>query len=484
MNRRSFIKNSAVVTTSVLTGLMCQKNKEKPNVLFIAIDDLNDWIKPLHPGSPVLTPNLDRLFKRGVLFTRAYCSSPACNPSRASLLTGLRPSTTGIYGNHSDWRKALPDADTIPQHFMKHGYHAVGAGKIFHHAWNGAFHDDASFEDFQMIPDPPDGLFPEPRLCGIDTWIGGARDGMPISPTSLFDWGIHPEREQDAVDYHTASYAVNWLKGKHAKPWFLATGFFRPHMPCYAPQKYFDMYPLDEIKLPPVLKDDLSDIPGGGMHLWKIGKPFIYQTIVQHNKLKEAVRAYYACVTFMDAQLGRVLDALDNSPYKKDTIIVLWSDHGYHLVEKEHWGKFVLWEKATRMPFFISAPGVTPENDICTRPVSLLDIYPTLNTLCGLEPKPELEGVDLSPLLKNPKKNRDHAVVSTYLQNNHAVRSERYRYIRYSDGTEELYDHKTDPDEWNNVAENPEYRGIINDHRQWLPGINAPQVPDMQKPEA
>jgi len=482
MNRRKFIKNTALLSTTLLSGLMCQRTKEKPNVLFIAIDDLNDWIKPLHPDSQVHTPNLDRLFNKGVLFKNAFCSAPACNPSRVSLLTGLRPSTTGVYGNQSDWRRALPDVKTIPQHFMEHGYHAAGAGKVFHHQWNGAFHDDASFEDFQMIPDPPDGPMPQPRLCGIKKWIGGVRDGQTISKTSLFDWGAYPERDEETVDYRTASYGVKWLEEKHNNPWFLAVGFMRPHMPFFVPKKYFDMYPLDEIKLPPLLDNDNKDIPSGGRHLLDLAKPFIYRTIVEHGKYKEAVRAYYACVTFMDEQLGRVLDALKNSSYMKNTIIVLWSDHGYHLGEKDHWEKFALWEKTTRMPFFISAPGVTTENTICDRQVSLLDIYPTLNSLCGLSEKPELEGSNLTPLLKNPKMKWEKPAITTYLPNNHAVSSQGYRYIHYADGTEELYDHKTDPNEWNNLAHDKKYSSVIEEHKKWLPVKNAPQVDDMKNP--
>jgi len=452
-----------------------------PNVLFIAVDDLNDWIKTLDPANPIRTPNIDRLARRGMLFTRAYCSSPGCNPSRVSMLTGLSPSTTGVYGNQTDWRRALPDAVTMPQHFMQHGYRVEGAGKIFHHHYNNAFHDKASFHDFRFMPNPPDKPMPKIKLNGLLNWVGG-RGGGPTSPP--FDWGPWPADESKAVDVQTVDWVLERLARPRQQPLFMAVGLFRPHMPFFAPKKYFDSYPLDEVIMPEVLEDDLDDIPTGGRTMLKNAKPFIYKTILageanRPGTLKEAVRAYQACATFADVQIGRLLDGLAASPHSGNTIIVLWSDHGFHLGEKQHWEKFVLWEKATRIPFLIVAPGITQGGTRCDRPVSSLDIYPTLIELCGLKSRSELEGVSLMPLLKDPQAVWDRPAVMTYYRNNHAVRSQWWRYIRYADGSEELYDHQADPNEWHNLASKPDLAGVIEKLKRWLPKKNAPQAADM-----
>ena len=449
---------------------------KKPNVLFIALDDLNDWIKVLNPDAPIRTPNIERLAKRGTLFTHAYCASAACNPSRTAILTGLRPSTTGVYGNKTDWRNALPDAVTLPQHFMTHGYRAEGAGKIFHHHYGGAFHDKASFDDFLLMPDPPDAPMPKKKLNGLAKY--GSRNT---------DWGIWPAKEADAIDVRTANYVIQSLRKKHDTPFFLAAGIFRPHMPFFAPQRFFDVYPPDKVTMPKILKGDLDDLPSGAEKLLRPKKWFFRELMKIEAKApgtwKAAVRAYQASATFADAQVGRILDALDNSVYADNTIIVLWSDHGYHLGEKEHWEKFALWEKTNHVPFIIIAPGITRPGPRCDKPVSLIDIYPTLIELCGLEPKPELDGVSLLPLLKNPNATWIRPALMTYMRGNHAVRDRRWRYIRYADGTEELYDHQKDPNEWYNIAGDPENAKVIHRLKQWLPANEAPPAPDMKKPK-
>lgn len=453
-----------------------EKKNKRPNVLFIALDDLNDWVKVLDPNAPIQTPNIERLAKRGTVFTKAYCASAACNPSRTAILTGLRPSTTGVYGNKTDWRKALPDAVTLPQHFMAHGYRAEGAGKIFHHHYGGAFHDKASFNDFLMMPDPPDAPMPEKKLNGLVKY--GSRNT---------DWGPWPANEADAIDVRTADYVIKSLKKKHGKPFFLAAGIFRPHMPFFAPQRFFNIYPRGDITMPKIFEKDLDDLPSGARTLLKTKKWFFRELMEIEAKSpgtwKEAVRAYQASATFADSQVGRILDALDKSDYAENTIIVLWSDHGYHLGEKEHWEKFALWEKTNHIPFIIVAPGVTRHGTRCTRPVSLIDIYPTLIELCGLESKPELDGISLVPLLQNPDATWKRPALMTYQMGNHAVRDQRWRYIRYADGTEELYYHDNDPYEWYNVADDPKNSKIISRLKQWLPATEAPPAPDMKKPK-
>ncbi|MBN2313831.1 MAG: sulfatase [Sedimentisphaerales bacterium] len=477
--RRRFLGTLGLTGLGLLSPGILQAGKEDnkpPNILFITLDDLNDWTSVLDPKAPIKTPNIERLAKRGTLFTHAYCASAACNPSRTAILTGLRPTTSGVYGNKADWRKALPDAVTIPQHFMAHGYRTEGAGKIFHHHYGGAFHDKASFHDFLMMPDPPDAPMPKKKLNGL------AKYGSPNT-----DWGPWPADEADAIDVRTADYVIRSLRKKHDKPFFLAAGIFRPHMPFFAPQRFFDLYPSDNVTMPEILEGDIDDLPSGASKLLKSKKWFFKELMEieaeSPGTWKEAVRGYQASATFADAQVGRILDALDKSNYADNTIIVLWSDHGYHLGEKEHWEKFALWEKTNHVPFIIAAPGITHPDTHCDKPVSLLDIYPTLIELCSLKAKPELDGISLMPLLRNPEAEWTRPALMTYMRGNHAVRDERWRYILYADGTEELYDHQNDPNEWTNVAGDPKNKQAINRLKRWLPTTEAPPAPDMKRPK-
>ncbi|MCH7729084.1 MAG: sulfatase [Planctomycetes bacterium] len=424
----------------------------RPNVLFIAVDDLNDWIGCLEGHPQTKTPNIDRLANRGVLFTRSYCAAPACNPSRAALLTGIRPSTSGVYYNAQSWRKALPNAVTLPQLFMKHGYRVVGGGKIYH----GRFPDPASWHEYFKR-----GSDPKPKKVPAN--------GIP--KTAHFDWGPVPDSDEAMSDFRVTSWAISELQKKHDKPFFLACGLFRPHLPWYAPQKYFDMFPADEIQLPKILKSDLSDIPPLGV---KMAKPTgDHRKVTQSNNHRRAVQGYLASIAFADAQIGRLLDALDNSPHSANTIVILWGDHGWHLGEKLHWRKFALWEEATKAPLMITVPGVTKPKSRCDRPVSFMDIYPTLADLCDLPVGDHLEGKSLRPLLDDPTADWDRPAVTTHGRNNHAVRSERWRYIRYSDGTEELYDHEADPLEWHNLASDEKFDAIRQQLAAWLPKKNV-----------
>jgi arylsulfatase A-like enzyme len=432
---------------------------EKPNVLFLAVDDLNDWVGVLGKRTDVKTPNIDKLAKQGVLFTRAYCAAPACNPSRAALLTGLNPATTGVYLNSQPWRPVLKDAVTLPQYFQKQGYRVEGGGKIFHNSFN----DLASWDHWEKA-----GPFPSPEKV--------PNNGIPN--TAHFDWGPVQADDKDMGDYHTAKWAADFLSQPQEKPFFLAVGMIRPHLPFYAPQKYFDLYPLDQVELPKTIESDLSDIPPAGI---KMAKPDgDHRKVLEAKQWKHAVQAYLACITFTDAMLGIVLDALEKSPHAKNTIIVLWSDHGWSLGEKEHWRKFALWEEPTRVTLTITAPGVTKPNQICERTVGLIDLYPTLLDLCGLPDKGGLDGVSLVPLLKNPATEWNRPALTTQGRNNHAIRSERYRYIRYADGSEELYDHQADPYEWKNLANVDNLTSVKQDLAKHLPKTNAENAPDKQ----
>ncbi|MFC1736243.1 sulfatase [Candidatus Hydrogenedentota bacterium] len=432
----------------------------KPNVLFIAIDDLNDWIGCMEGNPDVKTPALDRLAKQGVLMTKAYCAAPSCNPSRVALLTGIRPSTSGVYYNPQPFRKNLlsKDAATLPQHFMANGYKVMGSGKIFH----GGFPDVESWHEYwpskektrPMDPMPPQSKQP--------------LNGIPGSKHR--DWGAVDASVEEMGDSQVVDWVSEQLQAKQDKPFFLACGLFRPHLPWYVPEKYFDMYPLDKITLPNIKEDDLDDVPETARYLAKaLGD---HKEITEHNQWRQAVQGYLASISFVDDCVGRVMVALDKSEYRDNTIVVLWSDHGWHLGEKLHWRKFALWEEATHNVMMFRVPKMTRPNARCNAPVNLIDIYPTLIELCGLENREGLEGASIVPLLKEPDAKWERPALTTYGYNNHTVRSERWRYIRYHDGTEELYDHNNDEMEWENLADKSKFANVKAELAKWLPKVN------------
>ena len=430
--------------------------KEKPNVLLIAVDDLNDWIGVLDGHPQAKTPNMDRLAKRGVLFKNTQCQSPVCNPSRASMMTSLYPSTTGIYFLNPSLDKSPQARKNIimPKRFEKEGYQVSAAGKLFHGNENKKYFKEygGSFGGFGPSPKKKLSSFP----------------GHP-----LWDWGAYPERDDQMPDAKIADWGINKLAQKHEVPFFMAVGFYRPHVPQYAPQKWFDMYPLESVQMPKMRKDDLSDLPQYGIDLTR--KKHVaptYDWAIKNKEEKKLVQSYLACVSFVDAQVGKVLDALDASPHKDNTYVVLYSDHGFHLGEKQRYAKRSLWADGARVPMMISGPGIKP--GVITKPTQLLDIYPTLLQLTGLKSDPKLEGNSLVPLLFNPQSNWPHYARTSFGPGNYAIISERYRFIQYNDGSEEFYDRSKDPQEWHNQAKNPEYAAIIAQHRKQVPQERAP----------
>ncbi|MCE6987559.1 sulfatase [Dyadobacter sp. CY323] len=438
-------------------GQTSGQTKPKYNVLFIAVDDMNDWIAPFGGYPGIKTPNIDKLAKKGVVFQRAYCSAPACNPSRASLLTGVRPSTSGVYHNNQPWRPVLADAVTLPQYFTANGYEVKGAGKIFHNAFN----DKASWPVYFDVPQSP-----EPPKA-------------PVNGFAHFDWSPVDVKDEDMGDFKVVNQGIDFFDKKHDKPFFLAIGLTRPHLPWYVPQKYYDQYPLSSIKLPKVTANDLADVPDAGV---KIAKPTgDHKFIVDNKQWEKAVQGYLASITFADGQIGRLLDALEKSEYAKNTIIVFFGDHGWHLGEKEHWRKFALWEEASRVPFIVYAPGLSKPNSVSQRTVNLMDIYPTLTELCNLPGKKGVEGNSIAPLLKNPSAEWDHPSLTTHGFGNHAIRSEKWRYIRYNDGSEELYDHDTDPQEFKNLAKDQKFAAVKAKLAKSLPVINAKDAPTVKE---
>lgn len=440
---------------------------QRPNVLFISIDDLNDWVGPLGGHPQVKTPNLDKLAARGTTFTNAHCQSPLCNPSRTSVLTGLRPTTTGVYALAPWFRTSERWAKhpTVFQAFRADGYRTLTGGKIFHDAY----------------PPKVDRRDAGPE---VDVWgTHGAFTPRPKAkfvttpdPNPLVDWGAFPEKDEECYDHDVGTWAVGQLKTPPKSPFFLAVGFRHPHVPCYAPQKWFDLYPDDSLVMPPVKDDDRDDLPRFASYLhWKLPEPRL-KWLKEEKQWRPLVRAYLASVSYVDWQVGRVLDALAASGLEKDTVVVLWSDHGWHLGEKGITGKNSLWERSTRVPLIFAGPGVAAGAK-CGRPVELLDIYPTLAALCGLKPNPVLEGVTLTPQLRDARTPRERPAVTTHNPGNHAVRTERWRYIEHADGSTELYDHATDPNEWANVAGDLRNAGVIRELARALPAKSAAPLP-------
>ncbi|MEX2171091.1 MAG: sulfatase [Pirellulales bacterium] len=439
----------------------------KPNVLFIAIDDQNDWIGAMGGHLHAQTPHLDQLAKRGTLFLNAHCQAPLCNPSRTSLMLGLRPTTTGIYGL-SPWFRSVDqwrDRVTLPQHFRGHGYKTLTAGKIYH----GQMSSDQERKHEFDVWGPPGGIGARPSEKLIPATPNGNHPAM--------DWGVFPHRDQDKGDYQVASWAIDQLQRvPNDRPFFLAAGFSLPHVPCYATQPWFDLYPDDNSVLPSVSDNDRDDTPRFSWYLhWSLPEPRL-KWVRENNQWRNLVRSYLACTSFVDAQIGRILNALEESGLADNTIVVVWSDHGWHLGEKGITGKNSLWERSTRVPLIFAGPGVG-KLARCTQPVELLDLYPTLLELCGLPPRDDLEGHSLVPQLRDASAPRPWPAITSHNQGNHAIRTERWRYIRYADGSEELYDLQFDPNEWTNVATAPTNANVLTEHRRWLPKIDVPPAP-------
>ncbi|MBN2505489.1 MAG: sulfatase [Verrucomicrobia bacterium] len=426
-----------------------------PNILFIAIDDLNHWVGHLGRNLQTKTPNIDRLASLGVTFTRAYCTAPACNPSRASLMSGQRPSTTGCYLNSQNWRPAVPEDRLLNSHFARAGYRVYGAGKIYHGAGDRGGHWDDYF--------PGKGGPLEPHPSAKNKGVGGIHFG-PLANS-----------DEDMPDYSVVSYCLEKLREQGDRPWFIACGLVKPHMPFSVPKKWFDLFPLDTIQLPPHRDDDLDDVPPAGVRM--AAPAGDHAAILRSGRWNEAVQAYLAAIAFCDAQVGRLLDGWNQSPQRDRTVLCLWSDHGWSLGEKAHWRKFALWEEPARTVLIWKAPGVTPAGGVCGRPVDFLSIYPTLCALAGLPLPAHLDGRDITPLLKNPRAPWDLPALTTHGFKNHAVRTEDWRYIRYENGDEELYHNAADPFEYTNLAARTEYAARKAELAKWLPKIDAANLP-------
>jgi arylsulfatase A-like enzyme len=440
---------------------------QQPNVLFIAIDDLNDWVGCLggHPQS--ITPNLDRLAASGVLFRNAHCAAPSCNPSRTSIFCGEPPHRSGLYQNMQKLREVMPNAELLPSYFSRHGYWSAGSGKMLHYiidpvSWDDYFPKKESDNPFPRTFNPPNRPISLPR-------------GGPWQYVET-DWSsLDVSDEEYGGDWLVTKWIGEQLQKTQEKPFFLACGIYRPHEPWFVPKKYFEPFPLENIQLPLGYKEnDLDDIPDAGQRL---ARNRYFAHIQEQKQWRQAIQAYLASIHYADAMLGRVLDELEKSPARDNTIVVLWSDHGWHLGEKEHWQKFTGWRVCTRVPLILrvpkGAPGLpegTPAGSICDAPVSLVDLYSTLTDLCGLPQKSGISSRSLKPLLRDPNSEWPYVAI-THLDNpqNYALSSDRFRYIHYQSGDEELYDIKTDPHEWTNLANNSEYLTQLEELRAFVP---------------
>lgn len=431
------------------------------NILFIAVDDLNDWVVPYGGHSQSITPNLQRLAESGLRFNNAHCQAPLCGPSRASLFTGLLPSTTGLYlhvkdGNIISGSQSENPPELLTHVLQRNGYETLGAGKLLHNgAGGGLLQDYGGHKGFGPYPKEP---------MNYD------------SQGTSTDWGAFPETNEELPDHAVADYAIKALSEKRDGPFFLGVGINRPHVPWFVPQEWFDKFDLESIELPPYQADDWDDLPEISKIIHQAPPTPSTEWMIKNGKWKEVVRAYLACVAYADYEIGRVLDALEASEYAGNTIVILWSDHGYHLGEKNVVTKMTLWEESTRVPLLISGPGI-PKNATCERSVGLIDIYPTLLDYARVKIPDTLDGRSLAPLIENPEADWDNPAITIWGRNNTAIRDERYRYIRYEDGSEELYDRAKDPNEFHNLASNPEFTPVKERLSQHIPTEQAPVSP-------
>jgi len=482
--------------TLLVLGSSHAATAARDHVLLITIDDLNDWIgclsdpdaKPVngritgggHPQAH--TPHMDRLAKRGVLFTNAHCQAPICRPSRTSFMSGLRPTTSGVYGNRSkyDAKGPLQPGKQVPwmtQRFEQAGYHVFTAGKILHGSRNKPLGGTPCFKTGQG-PYPPKKLNVPPE----------------VTKPSIWDIGAYPEKEEKYTDLRIAKWTAGNIAKPHQptdKPRFMALGFYNPHLPLFAPQKWYDAAPPKDKVLLHANKegdmDDLSPIAKRIASRVSFQAPADWVRSTEEN-LRMITQAYLACTTAMDDALGHVITELDRSDMADNTWIIVLSDHGWHLGEKDHIAKQTLWTRSTRVPLIIVPPKrlkSTPRGVRCDRPAELLDVYPTLVAGAGIPHKKSdtaLDGLSLLPWIKQPTAEKKRPAITTIYAHNHSICNTRWRYTRYADGNEELYDRKKDPHEFNNLikqAKNREdLKAVVQNLSAWIPK-KEPRGPDL-----
>jgi iduronate 2-sulfatase len=431
---------------------------QKPNVLFIAVDDMNNDLGTF--GHPLVkSPNIDRLAKRGVQFDRAYCQFPLCSPSRVSIMTGMRPDTVQVFDLTTKFRKTMPDIVTLPQLFMNNGYYAARVGKVYHYQNPGDIGTDG-------LDDPPSWHH---RVNPIGRDRADRKLVTNLTPGRTLGIGLDYLRsegtDEELTDGMVATEAIKLLEANKDKPFFIAAGFFLPHLPFIAPKKYFDLYPIEKVQVPKGPFEYMEKLAAGNRSM----RPWPWMG-VNEQQAREAVQAYWACNSYVDAQVGRVLDALERLGLTKNTIVVFWSDHGYHLGEHGLFKKQSLFENSARSPLIFAGPGVKSKGKASKRTVEFLDIYPTLAELADLTPPKNLEGKSLKPLLDNPNAKWDRPAFTQVWRATypgHSVRTERYRYIEWDNGKQgaQLYDYEIDPEEKRNLIDDPKYAKTVAELR-------------------
>ena len=497
ITHRFFLTLAAV---TVLSSSGTTLSAGKPNVLFIAVDDLNDWIGCMNGHPQALTPNIDRLAAHGVLFTNAHCAAPACNPSRAAVFSGQMPDVTGVWSNDSPkLSKLRPETEQLPMSFAKAGYRTLGTGKLsgdkektfdqyygVGQRWSPLGADAVQYTPTELPTkgsDDPRHIVKDSRGRKIvlplnrmpsdrrpDTIAGESFDWGPfdvldseMGDTQITDWAIERIRDLGLQSLDGDLTAAGSPRDEGEKPFFLGVGYYRPHIPLWAPKRFFDRFADSPGQLPQVKRDDLDDLSATAKK-WAVEAVTAgsHATVVKYKQWQAAVEAYLACITYVDHEIGRLLDTLDSSPFGDNTVIVLWSDHGWHLGEKQHWGKWTGWERSTRVPLIMVPPKRLSDRfaaggSRCDRPVGLIDLYPTLTEICAVESPGKLDGQSLVPLLREPQRSTNRAVVTMFDPGNVSLRTDHWRLIRYADGSEEIYDHREDPNEWDNLANMEKY---------------------------
>lgn len=457
----------------------------QPNVIFIAVDDMNDWSSPM--GSNMAkTPNLDRLADMGVTFTNAHTAGIYCAPSRSAIFTGRYAFKTGCYSNHVYYFDH-PEYRPLQVAFKEGGYAVYGTGKLFHHPEGGL--DQRGWDEFFVRTK-------EQKESGwpMDSWSHGAPlpDPYPHSGYNKINpkWKGKPfmevgpipnDKEDEMADSIRTKWACEIINKDHDRPFFLGLGLYAPHFPNYAPQRFFDMYPLDKIQRPEWKDDDLDDIPEFARKKHVPRKKRIHDKLIELGEVDKTIQGYLACISYADHQLGRVLDALENSPYAKNTIVVFWSDHGFTHGEKGHWGKHTLWQRTSNVPFLWAGPGIA-KNKKSDYTASLIDMYPTLAKMCGLPTDPGHDGESLATVLIKPGQSQSRTVLLPHDHpGSYAAINRDWRYIHYKDGSEELYDLSKDKPEWYNIAADPEYASIKATMKAYAPKSFAPEATSKKK---
>lgn len=421
---------------------------EHPNVLMIAVDDLNHWVGYLDRNPQTRTPNIDRLAEMGVAFLHAYAPAPVCNPSRTALLSGLRPHVTGVYDNNTRFEAHIRPGLGIPAQFLDAGYDVFGAGKIHH--------------NFRYFPE---------EWTEFNAKARRNKDGIGVRGGNGYGRKIVPGlRKRDFGDWDTVDWCIDKLQGGHHAPFFLACGLFKPHRAFNAPQTFHDRFPTEDVILPQVQQNDLDDVPPAALMAVSEDGRRDFGRFEQERRWTSIISNYLAVVSYADSNVGRLLKALEASPHAETTIVVLWGDHGWHFGEKQHFRKHTLWEEATRTPLVWYVPWLDRAGVRVETPVDLMSVYPTLMELAGLPRPAHVEDPSVAPLLADPEASWERPALMTMGAGNHAVRMGPWRLIRYADGSRELYDHRTDPLEWTNIAGDPDHAALIADLERWMPG--------------